>query len=269
MSYSKWYGRTHSEVDIRRTEGEWRVNLKTGCGEGLSKRRFSSMKENGGRRRNTSNEASFPHLFNIELMLSCVMTRSQTLRYSTGGSRRVSDGLCESTQRTSYNAPLCLDCSASYGPILPHIPPSPTPLPPDMLRGYRNRGARASAYFFFQTQLSLLREKGPSGDLVVKSTFLALANTHILPRMNIIHLCLVQRSTCMLTWTRTSERMLMLAFRLPQWAINRRSRTHWVDHVQVQCHPKQHESIDLCFYDTYSSHGLFDFSFVWLWSQSV
>lgn len=58
------------------------------------------MKENGeGRQRNASNEASFSSLFNIELMLSCVMKSSQTLRYSTRGSRRVSGGvgLCEST----------------------------------------------------------------------------------------------------------------------------------------------------------------------------
>lgn len=88
-------------------------------------------------------------------------------------------GWCGFVWVHSYNAPLCLDRSASYGPILPHIPPSPPPLPPDMLQGYRNRGARASAYFFFQAGLGLLRENGPSGDLVVKSTFPALAHTAI------------------------------------------------------------------------------------------
>lgn len=31
-------------------------------------------------------------------------------------------GLCGFLWVYSHNAPLCLDCSASYGPILPHIP---------------------------------------------------------------------------------------------------------------------------------------------------
>lgn len=54
-------------------------------------------------------------------MLSCVMKRSQTSGYSMRGSDRVG-GWCGFVWVHSYNAPLCLDCSASYGPILAHIP---------------------------------------------------------------------------------------------------------------------------------------------------
>lgn len=153
-------------------------------------------------------------------MLSCVMKRSQTSGYSMRGSDRVG-GWCGFVWVHSYNTPLCLDCSASYGPILAHIPPPPSP--PDMLQGYRNRGgAWASAYFSFQAQLGLLREKGPSGDLVVKSTFPALENTSYVPSKNEHHPPVLgaenrMKRTCMLTCQLTTVVTITLEELELQW----------------------------------------------------
>lgn len=181
------------------------------------------MKENGeGSLWNTSNEGSFPRLFNIELMLSCVMTRSQTLRYSMRGSRKVSDGLCESTQRTSYNAPLCLDCSASYGPILPRIPLHHPPYH-QICSGATETGGLGPLHIsYFRLNLVSSEKRAvwwPCGQIYRSCSG---KHTYILLRMNIIHLCLAQRSTCMLTWTHMSQWMLALVSRLPQQSTARR-----------------------------------------------
>lgn len=134
------------------------------------------MKENReGGRRNASNEASFPSLFNIELMLSCVMKRSQTLRYSTRGSRRVSGGvgLCESTHTMPLSVwtaqPTMVRFSLTY--------PVTTPFTTRYAPGLQKRGGPGLCIFLFSSWTP--QRKGPSGDLVVKSTFPALANTAI------------------------------------------------------------------------------------------
>lgn len=158
------------------------------------------------------------------------------------GSRKVSDGLCESTQRTSYNAPLCLDCSASYGPILPRIPLHHPPYHQICSGATETGGAWASAYFFFQAELGSPQRKRavwwPWGQIYHSCSG---KPTYILPRMNIIHLCLARRSTCMLTWTHMSQWMLVLASRLTQHHGN-----WWKPY-----HIKKHVYIDPCFYDTY------------------
>lgn len=143
------------------------------------------MTKNGeGRQWNASNEASLPSLFNLELMLSCVMKRSQTSRYSMRGSERVVGGVDLFVWVHSYNAPLCPDCSASYGPILAYIP-SRHPLHHQICsRATETGGPGPLHIFFFQAELGLLTEKGPSGDLVVRSTFPALENTGYVPSKN-------------------------------------------------------------------------------------
>ncbi len=118
---------------------------------------LNTQEKGEGRRWNASNVASFPSLFNIELMLSCVMKRSQTLRYSARGS---SVGCCGFVWVHSYNAPLCLRRSASYGPILAHIPrhhPFTTRYAP----GLQKLEEEAWVFLFFWAELGLLREKGP------------------------------------------------------------------------------------------------------------
>lgn len=71
-------------------------------------------------------------------------------------------GLCESTQRASYNTPLCLACSAHYGLILPHIQPSLPSLPRyhQICSGAQETGSSGLCIFLFQAELALFREKG-------------------------------------------------------------------------------------------------------------
>lgn len=71
-----------------------------------------------------SKEASFPSLFNLKLLLSCVATRSQTLRCGPGGW-----GWLGECWAQWHNAALCLHRTASCGMILPRMRsllPSPT-----------------------------------------------------------------------------------------------------------------------------------------------
>lgn len=168
--------------------------LKTGCGEvSGAQREKKTEREDGG---NASNEASFPRLFNIELMLSGVIKRSQTWRYSLKGGEREGVGWCGLVWAHSHNAPLCL---RSHGPILPHIPrhhplyhqicsrPAETggPAPPSHISLF-------FCFSFFELNSVSSEEKGPSGDLVVRSAF---SYSQLDPARTFIHLCWVLRIT--------------------------------------------------------------------------
>lgn len=95
-----------------------------------------------------SKDVWLPSLFNLKWMLSCLATRSVTLRYGGGGGW---------AQR--HNAALCLHRTASCGMILAHMhspPPSSAMDGGLVLRPH---------IFHFSTW------KAPSVDLVVKSPF--------------------------------------------------------------------------------------------------
>lgn len=81
------------EQDFIYTEEKWELVRQT-------------RRERTGRRR-ASNKVSQQSLFSFDLILSCVT--QETRRWGTA---RV----------LSYNGPLCLGCSGSHGPILPHTP---------------------------------------------------------------------------------------------------------------------------------------------------
>lgn len=182
-----------------------------------------NVKENGeGRRRSASNEASFPSLFNIELMLSCAMKRSQTLRCSKRGSRGVSGGvgLCEST----HTMPLSVwTASASYGPILPHIPLHHPLYHQICSRATETGGPGTSAYFVFQAELSLLGEKGPSF-LVWQTRLHPSKNEHHPPALGAGN---HMRCTCVFTWTHMSQALIV------GWSPYGGDLTKWVHTVQI------------------------------------
>lgn len=95
-----------------------------------------------------SKDAWLPSLFNLKWMLSCLATRSVTLRYGGGGGW---------AQR--HNAALCLHRTASCGMILAHMH---SPPPSSAMDG----GSLLWPHIFhFSTW------KAPSVDLVVKSPF--------------------------------------------------------------------------------------------------
>lgn len=159
-----------------------------------------------GRRRNASNVASFPSLLNIELMLSCVMKRGQTLRYSmrwgAGGCRM----MCWFVWVHSYNAPLCLNRSASYGPILPHIPRH-HPLYHQICSGATETGGPGLCIFLFFLLLLSWTWSPQRPCLVTLWSNLGflLWQTQVYPFKNECNppvLYVMQRITCTLTWTR-------------------------------------------------------------------
>lgn len=180
------------------------------------------MKENReGGRRNASNEASFPSLFNIELMLSCVMKRSQTLRYSTRGSRRVSGGvgLCESIHTMPLSVwtaqPAMVRFSLTY--------PVTTPFTTRYAPGLQKRGGPGPLHIsFFKLDSSEKRPVWwPCGQIYLSCSG---KHSYILPRMNIIHLRLVQRITCSAhacSLGHMSQALVIWAFTLPQRAADR------------------------------------------------
>lgn len=90
-------------------------------------------------------------------MLSCVMKRSQTSRYSTRGSRRVSGGagLSESTHTMPLSVWTTQAAMVRYSLTYPVTTPFTTRYAP----GLQKQGGGGSAYFFFQAELGLLREK--------------------------------------------------------------------------------------------------------------
>ena len=98
-------------------------------------------------------------------MLSCVMRRGQTSRYSTGGSRRVSGGvgLCESTHTMPLSVWTTQAAMVRYSLTYPVTTPFTTRYAPGLQKQW---GGGASAYFFFQAELGLLREKKKKARLV-------------------------------------------------------------------------------------------------------
>lgn len=108
-------------------------------------------------------------------MLSCVMKRSQTSRYSTRGSRRVSGGagLSESTHTMPLSVWTTQAAMVRYSLTYPVTTPFTTRYAP----GLQKQGGGGLCIFLFSSWTwSTQRKKGPSGDLVVKSAFPALAN---------------------------------------------------------------------------------------------
>lgn len=123
------------------------MKLKTGCREVCRRGRVNMKGSGEGRRRSTSNKTSFPSLFNIELMLSCVMKRSQTLRYSTGGSGRVSGGvgLCESTHTMPLSVWTAQPAMVRYSLTYPVTTPFTTRYAP----GLQKQGGPGLRIFLF------------------------------------------------------------------------------------------------------------------------
>ena len=110
-------------------------------------------------------------------MLSCVMRRGQTSRYSTGGSRRVSGGvgLCESTHTMPLSVWTTQAAMVRYSLTYPVTTPFTTRYAP----GLQKRWGGGLCIFLFSSWTwspQRKKKKGPSGDLVVKSAFPALAN---------------------------------------------------------------------------------------------
>lgn len=124
-------------------------------------------------------------------MLSCVMKRRKTWRYRIRGSEK-GCGWCGFVWVHSHNDPLCLECSASYGPILAHIPSeSPPPSPPDLLQGYRNM------CLFFKLNTVSSEKKPilwPCGQMYLSCSGKQVSS---LPRVNVINLCFVAENHMM------------------------------------------------------------------------
>ena len=109
-------------------------------------------------------------------MLSCVMKRSQTSRYSTRGSRRVSGGagLSESTHTMPLSVWTTQAAMVWYSLTYPVTTPFTTRYAPGLQK--QGVGGGPLHISFFKLNLVSSEKKGLSSDLVVKSAFPALAN---------------------------------------------------------------------------------------------
>lgn len=107
----KQYGLTHGDLDVREVwslrEDAWRLVGGWNWGK--------TVRENGFKR-------GFPAKF-IQSWINVILCNEEKpdVRVLYEG-QRLCSGWCGFVWVHSYNASLCLDCSASYGPILAHIP---------------------------------------------------------------------------------------------------------------------------------------------------
>lgn len=103
------------------------------------------------------------------------MKKSRTHEVQWEG-KREGVGCCGFVWVHSHNAPLCVGCSAGYGPILPHIRPQ-QPLHHQICSG-ATETARPPQISFLFFKLVPSERKGPPGDLVVKSR-LSCSGNHV------------------------------------------------------------------------------------------
>jgi len=148
-----------------------------------------------------------------------------------------------------------IQCPSLSGPLsqqwsdTPSQTPSPPPLPPDMLQGYRNSGARASAYFSF-SKLDLVssEKKGRLVTLWSNLPFLlwqprlyVSKNEHYPPVLGAEN---HMQSTWMLTWTHVISSCGRSHSHGGAIKPERGALTHW---VEVERHPQQHKTTDNMF----------------------
>lgn len=123
-------------------------------------------------------------------MLSCVMKRSQTSRYSTRGSRRVSGGagLSESTHTMPLSVWTTQAAMVRYSLTYPVTTPFTTRYAPGL---QKQGGGGALHISFFKLNLVYSEKKRPVWWPCGQICFSCSGKlSYILPRMNIIHLCL-------------------------------------------------------------------------------